>query len=238
MRFNHAEFAEHYHKQMIEAGYPGKLLPFVIDNLEGYGTVLDIGSGTGFFSIPLAGAGHLVTAVEPSEEMSVIMKRNIPSEILPSINICGVSWENWEGKFHDAAMCIHSLYPMDDAALAIKKMNKSAGKKIIIVRDSKMMRTLPGKVREKFGILSNRDLNEDIMSVLDEVSGKWEMINLHEERKYIINDLRLEAASIIYQLKLDKSTSDEVLAILEDELNYKGGNCFFNAIYSDNAYIF
>ena len=131
MRFNQAEYAEYYHKQMIEGGYPGKLLPFILNELEGSSTVIDIGSGTGFFSIPLAEAGHRVTAVEPSAEMINIMKKNVSSEILSSIETCRMYWENWSGELHDAAICVHSLYPMPDIKKAIRLINESAGKKII-----------------------------------------------------------------------------------------------------------
>ena len=238
MRFNHAEYAEYYHKQMVEAGYPGKLLPFVMKELEGSSTVIDIGSGTGFFSIPLAEAGHIVTAVEPSSEMINIMGKNASREILSSIKICRALWGDWTGKYHDAAICIHSLYPMPDVKKSIVLINESADKKILIVRDSGKMKTLPGLVREKLGILSNRDLNSEIKLILDELAVKWKTANIYEERKHPVRDIQHEADSILFQLKLDKCFREDIVKIVNDAVINTSGNTFFNAIYSDNAYIF
>jgi FkbM family methyltransferase len=238
MRFNHAEYAEYYHKQMVDAGYPGNLLPFVMNELQGLTSVIDIGSGTGFFSIPLAEAGHVVTAVEPSAEMINIMKKNACPETLSSIEIIQTSWGDWTGKYHDAAICVHSLYPMPDVKKSIRLINESADKKILIVRDSSKMKTLPGLVREKLGILSNRDLNSEIKLILDELAVKWKTENIYEERKHPVSDIQHEADSILFQLKLDKSFREDVVRIVSDAVINSSGNTFFNAIYSDNAYIF
>ncbi len=238
MRFNQIDYAEFYHKQMIESGYPGKLLPFVLNELENSSTVIDIGSGTGFFSIPLAEAGHSITAVEPSNEMISIMEKNSSSQILSLIKICHSVWENSEVEFHDAAISVHSLYPMADVKNAITMINKSAAKKIIIVRDSGGMRTLSGIVRVKLGIFSNRDLNNEISDILNELSVKWRVVKIYEERKHIVTDIQHEADAILFQLKLDKSLKSDIIKIVDEEINNINGKGFFNAIYSDNAYIF
>jgi len=238
MRFDQLDYAEYYHKQMVDGGYPGEILPFVLNELEGFGTILDIGSGTGLISVPLAESGHRVTAVEPSAEMIKIMIKNTSAEILSSIEICPIPWENWEGGLHDAAISVHSLYPMPDVRKAVFMMNESAGKKIIIIRDSARMKTLSGIVREKLGIFSNRDLNNEITQILNELSVSWKSVIIHEQRRHIIQDLKHEADAILYQLKLGNEYKDEILAIINNETDNISGIKFFNAIYSDNAYIF
>jgi len=237
MRFNHADYAGFYHRQMVEAGYPGKLLPFVMSELKGSSSVIDIGAGTGFFSIPLAEGGHTVTAVEPSSGMINIMKKNMPAETVPMIKICRTPWENWEGERHDAAISVHSLYPMPDLKKALTLMNDSAVKKIIIVRNVSGMRTLSGLVREKLGISSNRDLNEEIVLILNGFNTGWKVVNIHEERKHIIGDIERETDTILYQLKLGDDSRESVFNVVKHQADYKSGECFFNAIYSDNAYI-
>lgn len=238
MRFNQIEYAEYYHKQQVDGGYPGELLPFVINSLKGSSTVLDIGAGTGLFSKPLAENGHIVTAVEPSAEMISIMKKTITPENLISIRICPVPWEEWSGGIHDAAICIHSLYPMPDVKKAVTLMNESALKKIIIIRDTSGMKTLSGIVRAKLGIVSNRDLNNEVSEILDEISSDWRVENIYEERMHIIKKVQDEADSIIYQLKLDPKFKDDVNDIIKSEIKTESGEEFFCSIYSDNAYIF
>ena len=238
MRFNQIEYAEYYHKQQVDGGYPGELLPFVINALKGSSTVLDIGAGTGLFSKPLIDNGHIVTAVEPSAEMINIMKRNLTPENLSSIIICPMPWEEWSGEVHDAAICIHSLYPMSDVKKAVTLMNESALKKIIIIRDTSGMKTLSGIVRAKLGIVSNRDLNNEVSEILGEFSAHWHVENIYEERRHIIKNVQEEADSIIYQLKLDSEFKDDVNDIVKSEIKTESGEQFFCAIYSDNAYIF
>jgi SAM-dependent methyltransferase len=238
MRFNQIEYAEYYHKQQVEAGYPGKLLPFVMRELEGFLTVLDIGAGTGLFSKPLTEKGYSVTAVEPSAEMINIMQKNLTAENLSSIKICLTPWEDWTGGIHDAAICVHSLYPMSDIKKAVTLMNESARRKIIIIRDTSGMRTLSGIVREKLGLASNRDLNYELSVLLRELSIEWRVENIYEERRHIIKNIHDEADSIIYQLKLDVKFKNDVNDIIKSEIKSDINEEFFCAIYSDNAYIF
>ena len=255
MRFHQNEYAEFYYKQQLEAGYPGKLLPFIIDELKGSNSIIDIGSGTGFFSIPLAEAEHMVTSIEPSLEMINIMKRNSAQEVLSSINICQSRWEDWRGEFHDAAIAVHSLYPMPDIKEALSLINISASKKIIIVRDPVRMKTISKIVREKFGIFTSMDMNEDITLFLDENLIKYSVVNIYEERKHFIRNILQEADSILYQLKLSESKKEEpraeahgtqreeskreaVAEIIKGELVSSSSGDFFNTIYSDNAYVF
>ena len=238
MRFNQCEYAEFYYKQQLEAGYPGKLLPFVIDELKDSYTIIDIGSGTGFFSIPLAVAGHRVTAIEPSAEMINIMKRNSAPDVLSSINICQSTWENWQGEFHDAAICIHSLYPMHNIKESLNLINSSALKKIIIIRDSARMKTISKIVRVKLGIFKDMDLNNEIKSFLDGKSIKYGVVNIHEERSHLIKDIAQETDSVSYQLKLSESEKKDVIKIIEEEIEKCATGNYFNTIYSDNAYVF
>jgi len=238
MRFNSSEYAEFYYKQQLDSGYPGKLLPFILDELKDSNTIIDIGSGTGFFSIPLAEAGHKLTSIEPSLEMINIMKRNSGPDALSSINICQSTWEDWRGDFHNAAICIHSLYPMPNIKESLNLIQNSAFKKIIIIRDPVRMKTLSKIVREKLGIFKDMDLNREIKFFLDERSVKYSLANIYEERRHLIKNINQEADSVVYQLKLSESKKGDVMEIIRDEIERSDSGDYFNTIYSDNAYIF
>lgn len=238
MRFNEANYAEYYHRQMIDNGYPGKLLPFVEGELDGYSTVLDVGSGTGLFTIPLAEIGHHITAVDPSREMLKILERSISVKLRPFIKISDNPWIEWNGEYHDALISVHSLYPMRDIEESLALMKRSAGKKIVIIRESSAMRTLSGLVRARLDISSNRDLNDEVSGILDRIAAGWKLVNIHEERKHFIHDAGSEAESLVFQLKLDPARTGEVSEIVKNEMVNDGGFNYFKTVYSDNAYIF
>ncbi len=238
MRFENHDYAEFYDLQQSESGYPGKLLPPVIEALNGYTSVIDIGAGTGFFTIPLLNAGHEVTAVEPSSGMSDIIIKKCPTEKRILLNIINKKWENWTGAKHDAAICIHSLYPMHDVKKSIELMLTSADRKIIIVREPLEMKTITGLIRGEFNIKSDREFNSLVTSTLKNLGVEYSMTNIVEERPHRITDIGHEADSVLYHLKIDRSYRNRVLKMISNLCEEDSGGLFFRAVYSDNLYIF
>lgn len=95
-------------------------------------SILDIGCGPGSFSIPLAGMGCRVTALDPAQKMLEILERNIPSGLPGEIEFVEALWEDfdivergWEEKFDlvFASMCpgIHSCKDIEKMILCSKK---------------------------------------------------------------------------------------------------------------------
>lgn len=238
MRFSNRDYAEFYDRQQRDAGYPGALLPPVISELEGLRRVIDIGSGTGFFAIPLAEAGHMVTAVEPSREMSLVMQGKCSPDVSGRISVVNEKWESWSGEFHDAAICVHSIYPMDDPVKGISLMLASAGKRIIIVREVSGMKSLPGTVRKILDIELNRNFNPLIVSALEGLGAGYRFINVREERDQVIRNIDAEAGAILYQLKLAPSWRGRITEIINSLCERRGGILVFRALYSDNIYVF
>lgn len=238
MRFKNHDYAEFYDMQQADAGYPGKLLPPVIETLKEYGSVIDIGAGTGFFTLPLLDAGHRVTVVEPASEMSALILKKCTAENRDKLSIINDDWENWIGDKHDASICIHSLYPMKERRKAIELMYNYSEKRIIIVREPSEMITLSGLVRTKLGISLNRDFNDEIKSVLNNLGANFKIKNIAEERPHRIKNLELETESITYQLRLDVSFKEKVGTIIRDLCSEDSSGLYFKAVYSDNIFIF
>lgn len=238
MRFRDHDFAEFYDMQQRDSGYPGALLEPVIESLEGLRSVLDIGSGTGFFTIPLLEKGHVVTAVEPAPEMSALILKKCPPEMKSRLTVINDYWENWNGERHDAAICIHSLYPMTDCRKGIELIHRYADKRIIIVRESSEMTTLTGEIRKRLGITLNRDFNSEIRSVLESLRADFTVKKIVEERPHRITGIENEADSILYQLRLENSFRDKIIPLINELSQHTPDGVFFNAIYSDNMYIF
>lgn len=238
MKFDKKQFAILYHRQQEESGYPGKLLPFILDQLHGYTSVIDIGSGTGFFSIPLADSGHIVTAVEPSEQMSHIMKTRYSSESPGRIILDNTIWENWNGTFHDASICIHSFYPLTDRKLSVKKMISFSRRRIIIIRNARQMKTMTGLVREELGLAGTPDHNDELLSIIKSLDVPCSITEIRDDRNIAISNIKEEAEFIVYRSGIEPGLSDNIIDILKKNSTYSGGQYIFHSCFCDNAYVF
>lgn len=238
MRFKDHDYAEFYDIHQTESGYPGKLLPPVIETLEGCRTVIDIGAGTGFFTIPLLETGHRVTVVEPSEEMSAIILKKCTPGLMNNLSIINDDWENWNGKRHDASICIHSIYPMKERKRAIELMYKYSQRRLIIVREPSEMKTLSGEIRKILGIRLNRDFNDEIISAFNNLKADFVIKKIVEERPHRIQNIELEAESITYQLRLNDSFKKKIEKIIRDLCSKDSMGFYYKAVYSDNIFIF
>ncbi len=102
---------------------PDPLLDFVVGSIDGDMTVLDIGAGSGRWTIPLAATAKSVTAVEPSAEMLEVLRDNLKSNPT-NIEIIQSSWEEAAVEIYDIAVCAHSMYSSPDLASFVRKMEQ------------------------------------------------------------------------------------------------------------------
>ena len=151
MKFYDRTFAAEYDRRLSAEGYPGNLVDHIARALDGCVSVIDVGAGTGFFAIPLAGRGFTVEAIEPSAHMLDILRGKIDGTIAAKIRPHHSTWEEWEGGKRDALVCLHSLYPMADPRAAIEKMTRFADRRIVLVRNEEGSRNLTGLLREMTG---------------------------------------------------------------------------------------
>ena len=106
---------------------PDPLLDFVIESIDSNTTVLEIGSGNGRWTIPLAKKAGAVTAVEPDREMLVLLRENLNNSGV-NIRIIESPWEEAETETHDIVVCAHSMYTTPDLASFVRRMEQHAGK--------------------------------------------------------------------------------------------------------------
>lgn len=95
--------------------------------------VLDVGAGTGRYSLPLAEAVRRITAVEPSAGMRAQLARAAAERGLSNFRIVPSSWEAAEVDPHDAAFAANVLYFVPDAVRFIEKLDRSARRACLIL---------------------------------------------------------------------------------------------------------
>lgn len=115
------------------SAYIEKLLPFI--DVGSDETVLDVGSGPGTLSLPLAKRAKAITALDFSAEMLAELNSAAAAEGLGNITTVLAAWEDdWRSlgvAAHDVAVASRSL-AVDDLAGALVRLNEWARRKVVI----------------------------------------------------------------------------------------------------------
>lgn len=109
------------------------LMELVLNSLGPTTTVLDIGAGTGRWSIPMARVAHRVTAIDPSSSMLAILRQRIAEAGLANIAVLQARWEEIEVEPHDVALCSHAMYASPDFQGFVRKMERGARRRCFLV---------------------------------------------------------------------------------------------------------
>jgi SAM-dependent methyltransferase len=120
------KFKAHAQKRMER---PDPLLDFIRKEINAQDTVVEIGPGTGRWTIPLAKTIKSVTAIEPTAAMADILRENIGNAGLDNVDIISQTWEEASLSIHDIAICAHGMYGSPDLAEFVRKMERFARKK-------------------------------------------------------------------------------------------------------------
>jgi len=97
-------------------------------------SVLDIGSGPGILTVPLASRVRQVTAIEPSLPMISCLQRHLAQQNISNVKIINSRWEDLpvdDLKAHDLVIASYSLN-FEDIKEALLKMNNLAEKRVIL----------------------------------------------------------------------------------------------------------
>jgi SAM-dependent methyltransferase len=112
---------------------PDPLLDLVMEHIEPRHTVLDIGAGSGRWTLPLAACAARVTAVEPSDAMLGMMRENIAEAGVTNISIVRSAWEEAAVEPHDIVTCVHGMYNSPDFGTFVRKMVRNAAEQCCFV---------------------------------------------------------------------------------------------------------
>jgi SAM-dependent methyltransferase len=130
--FSHKDKAEAYETSTRKKnfGRRDELLEGVIREIKPDYAVLDIGAGTGRWTVPLAKAAARVTAVDPAEAMLEVLKRNAhEAGVTGKIDIINKTWEDADIGIYDFVISFHAIYMSADFESFIHKMEAHAKKR-------------------------------------------------------------------------------------------------------------
>ena len=101
---------------------PDSSRDFILKQMDPKSTVLDIGAGTGAWSVLLSHRAKHVTAVEPSPSMIKVMRESMEEQNVTNVSIVQGSWPDVSVEPHDVSLCSHAMYACPDLASFILKM--------------------------------------------------------------------------------------------------------------------
>lgn len=107
---------------------PDSTRKFMLNILEPQTTMIDIGAGTGAWSILFSQRLNKITAIEPSKAMREVFQENIDKAGIHNIEILAEKWPESSVENHDYVFCSHAMYGAADFPAFIQKMNERSKK--------------------------------------------------------------------------------------------------------------
>ena len=96
-------------------------------------TLLDIGAGTGKWSLLVSPFVRKVTAMDPSAAMQAVLKEKIKKEQVSNIDIITGSWPEDEITAHDYVLASHSMYGVGNFKGFVTQMSATARKACVLL---------------------------------------------------------------------------------------------------------
>lgn len=239
MRFHDPAFAAEYDRRLANEGYPGVLLDAVERAIGGCERVLDVGAGSGFFSLPLARLGHRVTAIDPAAPMLALLRAKLDASTGETIVLDNRAWDEWEGDAADACICVHALYPMRDPAAALVKMKRQARVCVLVVRSVRELPTLSNEIRRRFDRIREQQNYERLAADTFQKNGiPYRVRTVLQTRTSVFHDPDEEARYYSLHLGIDPGEAGRVREILLSLATCAGGVYSYNAKYEDRIILF
>jgi cyclopropane fatty-acyl-phospholipid synthase-like methyltransferase len=191
-------------------------------------TVVDIGAGTGAWAIFMARHASHVTAVEPSDSMSAVMRERLAAENITNVTIIRANWPDVDLDAHDFSFASHSMYGVADFRAFVEKMNQVTRKTCFLLMRVLLTNTPMAKAAKRVwgqpydspnfqvahNALMQMNIYPDVVMETDEGWAPWSHDSLEEALSEVKNRFNLE----------NDSTHDQFLrSLLEDSLHEEDG---------------
>lgn len=168
-------YLDSYEAYLRSSPYVQEVLTRLEQVTQGVQSMLDIGAGTGIFSLS-APASVSVTALEPSEAMRQAIRRHM-AECGRTVHIIGDTWEDaFLTQTYDVVLCANAIYAMQPLDTMLMKMIRTARQSLLIVMNGRRERGLYGAMRAELAkakLTNERPTGhalDDVIRVLDKSS--------------------------------------------------------------------
>ncbi|MBN2005912.1 MAG: methyltransferase domain-containing protein [Anaerolineae bacterium] len=114
---------------------PDSSREFIIADLKQHPgeTLLDIGAGTGAWTVLLAPYVRSVTAMDPSPAMLDVLRENVTATGLDHVIVLEGGWPEIVVTPHAVVLCSHALYGVADFAAFVGKMTATARRRCYLL---------------------------------------------------------------------------------------------------------
>ncbi|MCS6826643.1 MAG: class I SAM-dependent methyltransferase [Caldilinea sp.] len=128
-----ASIADDYDRQIEASGSCKRTLEMIVRWLRPTDTLLDVGAGTGRFTLPLAARVASVTALDDSPDMLRVLAQKIKAQGVSNVKLLYGAMESTPLPPHDVVLAAWSLYRQLDLPATLRRLAASARRLLIIV---------------------------------------------------------------------------------------------------------
>jgi SAM-dependent methyltransferase len=191
-------------------------------------SVLDVGAGTGRFSLALAPQAEHITAVEPSAAMMDFLRRDAVDKGLSNISYVQTTWQEAPDNLQaDIVICSHVLYPIRDIEPFLSKLQKATRQDCYIYSRATHIDALTADLWQHFHH-DERRLPPSYIHVLDVlyemgIFANVEIVTLPPSLRYPSLNVAVREMSEQLILPDDEKTREELRALLEGWLVERDG---------------
>ena len=222
--------ANSFHRWTKESTATDPLFLKILHEITPQTTVLDVGAGTGRFTLALTPLVQHVTAIEPNATMLDYLRRDAREEGLTNVSYVLTTWQEAPSDLSaDIVICSHVLYPIKDIVPFLAKLQAATGRACYI-----SMRATPFDVitadlwRHFHG--EERHFPPSYIHVLDVlyemgIYANVEIIDSPPSRQFQYTSVDEAVESLLEQLILpdDEQTRNELRRLLEQWLIERNG---------------
>ncbi len=180
--------------------------------------IIEIGSGTGKFTIPISKFSKKIIAVDFSKDMLNILKQKVKLANIENIDFINSKYEDTQLNKVDVLLSVNSIYRMLNLKNILKKMKDNVKEKVIIVWT--MQRNIHDEILNNTNIKGIERKQEYIhlLNILYDLGIDPNLASIPVKKRIVIDDIEqstIKLKNIAYKYSLNEK---EILQNFEDKL--------------------